>query len=129
MYMFYLTCNYDENKQITRIFDQFSDLHQAYNGMGREGWKEERREGRKSRPREKDEERRSLNVETFRLCPAVPLRRELGIGWSWYEWEEAVVVERWIWLLSLLVGERLIWPLSLLRWPGSAVVCLVCDRR
>ena len=62
--------------------------------MGREGWKEERREGRESRPREKDEERRSLNVETFRLCPAVPLRRELGIEWSWCDWGEAVVVER-----------------------------------
>ena len=67
MYLFYLTCNNDENSKLTRIFDQFSDLHQAYNGKGREGWKEERREGRKSRPREKEDEGRSLNVRNIQV--------------------------------------------------------------
>ena len=71
----------------------------------RDGRRKGEREGRADR--EKDDERRSLNVETFRWCPAVPLRRELGIEWSWCDWGEAVVVERWIWLLRLcvLVGD------------------------
>ena len=59
--------------KLTRIFDQFSDLHQAYNGKGREGWKEERREGRKSRPREKEEdEGRSLNVRNIQVVSGGP---------------------------------------------------------
>ena len=80
MLLFYLACNNENSEKNNANFRSVSliFIRRTMEPGGREGWKKGEREGGgMSRPRKREKEGRSLNEETFRLCPAGPQRREL----------------------------------------------------